>query len=86
MRAILLHDGPTIMAYPGQARPYQHRLAQRQMAVLREAGIVLWDQATRETEDAEDELGWVMSPGGIVAAVAQRLSAPASGANPVDAS
>ena len=86
VRAILLHDGPTIMAYPGQARPYQHRLAQRQMAALREAGIALWDQAARENEDAEDELGWVMSPSDIVAVVAQQLSAPAGGANPADAS
>ena len=80
VRAILLHEGPTIMAYPGQAQPYRHRLAQRQIAVLREAGIVLCDKAARETEDAEDELGWVMSPAEIVAAVAQQLPAPAGAA------
>jgi hypothetical protein len=64
------------MAYPGQARPYQHRLLQRQLAVLRDADIVLWDQAVRETEDAIDELGWVMLPAEIVAAVAQQWPSP----------
>jgi phosphopantothenoylcysteine synthetase/decarboxylase len=78
IRAILLHTGPTIMAYPGQARPYQHRLVQRQLAVLRDANIVLWDEAVRETEDATDELGWVMSPSEIVAMVARQLSSPVS--------
>ncbi len=77
IRAILLHAGPTILAYPGCARPYQHRLVQRQLAVLREADMVLWDQAVRETEDAVDELGWVMSPSEIVAVVAQQLPSPA---------
>lgn len=76
IRAILLHPGPTIMAYPGPARPYRHRLVQRQLAVLRDADIVLWDEAVRETEDAVDELGWVMSPSEIVAAVAQQLPSP----------
>ena len=76
IRAILLHTGPTIMAYPGQARPYQHRLLQRQLARLRDADVVLWDQAVRETEDAVDELGWVMSSAEIVAAVAQQLPSP----------
>jgi phosphopantothenoylcysteine decarboxylase / phosphopantothenate---cysteine ligase len=78
IRAILLHTGPTIMAYPGQARPYRHRLVQRQLAVLRDANIVLWDEAVRETEDATDELGWVMSPSEIVAVVARQLSSPVS--------
>lgn len=77
IRAILLHDGPTVMAYPGRATPYRHRLVQRQLDVLRDAGVVLWDEAVREADDAEDELGWVMSPSDIVAAVAQQLSVPA---------
>ncbi len=76
IRAILLHTGPTVMAYPGRARPYLHRLVLRQLAVLREVDIVLLDQAIRESEDAVDELGWVMSPSEIVSAVAQQLSAP----------
>ncbi len=65
------------MAYPGQARPYQHRLLQRQLAVLRDADIVLWDQAVRETDDAVDELGWVMSSAEIVAAVAHSVGSGA---------
>jgi phosphopantothenoylcysteine decarboxylase / phosphopantothenate---cysteine ligase len=76
IRAILLHAGPTVMAYPGQARPYQHRLVQRHLAVLRDADMVLWDEAVREAEDAVDELGWVMSPAEIVAVVARQLSSP----------
>jgi phosphopantothenoylcysteine decarboxylase/phosphopantothenate--cysteine ligase len=76
IRAILLHVGPTVMAYPGQARPYRHRLVQRQLAVLRDADIVLWDKAVREAEDVDDELGWVMSPAEIVAVVAQQLPPP----------
>ncbi len=79
IRAILLHDGPIIMAYPGCARPYQHGLVQRQLAVLRDAGMVLWDRGVRETEDAVDELGWVMSPSEIVEVVAQQLPASAPG-------
>lgn len=79
IRAILLHTGPTIMAYPGQALPYRHGLVQRQLAVLREADIVLWDKAVRETEDAVDELSWVMAPSEIVAVVAQQLPASAGG-------
>ena len=75
IRAFLLHDGPTIMAYPGQAHPYRHRLVQRQLAVLREADIVLLDEAVRETEDAVDELGWVMSPEAIVAEVERQVNA-----------
>ncbi len=81
IRAILLHAGPTIMAYPGCARPYQHHLTQRQLSVLREANIVLWEQAVRETEGAVDELGWVMSPAEIVAEVARRLPASADTGN-----
>ncbi|ETW98836.1 MAG: hypothetical protein ETSY1_17195 [Candidatus Entotheonella factor] len=80
IRAMLLHTGPTVMAYPGQARPYQHRLVQRQLAVLRDAGIVLWDEAMRQTEDAVDELGWVMSPSEVVAVVARQLPPPAEAA------
>lgn len=73
IRAILLHAGPTVMAYPGHALPYRHRLVQRHLDVLRDAGIVLWDEAVREMEDAVDELGWVMSPAEIVSAVARQL-------------
>jgi hypothetical protein len=54
---------------------------QRQLAVLRDADMVLWDKAVRETEDAVDELGWVMSPSEIVAVVAQQLPSPAEEAN-----
>ncbi len=81
VRAILLHDGPIVMAYPGQARPYRHRLVQRHLTVLRDADIVLWDEAVREAKDAVDELGWVMSPSEIVAVVERQLSSAAAVAN-----
>ncbi len=76
IRAILLHAGPTLMAYPGHASPYRHRLVQRHLEVLRDSGIVLWDEAVREVDDAVDELGWVMSPAEIVSAVARQVSSP----------
>ncbi len=81
IRAILLHDGPTVVAYPGHASPYRHRLVQRNLEVLRDAGMVLWDEAVRETGDAVDELGWVMSPSEIVAAVVRQLPSSADVAN-----
>jgi phosphopantothenoylcysteine decarboxylase/phosphopantothenate--cysteine ligase len=80
IRAFLLHDGPTIMAYPGQAYPYRHRLVRRQLAVLREADIILLDEAVREAQEAVDELGWVMSPEAIVAEVERQLTPSGHGA------
>ena len=72
VRACLMHQGPTVCAYPGQARSYQHPLVQRNIEVLRDAGIVLHDQGMSEG-DAPDELGWVLSSEAIVATVADQL-------------
>lgn len=73
VRAVLLHPGPTVLAYPGQARPYQHVLVQSQVQRLRQAGMIVYDEGVRETEAAIDELGWVLSPQAMVAALAQQV-------------
>jgi phosphopantothenoylcysteine decarboxylase/phosphopantothenate--cysteine ligase len=73
VRAALLHQGLTVLAYPGQARPYQHILVQQHVQRLRQAGIMLYDEGIRETEAAADELGWVLSPQDLVIALAQQV-------------
>jgi phosphopantothenoylcysteine decarboxylase/phosphopantothenate--cysteine ligase len=73
VRAVLLHQGPTVLAYPGQARPYQHVLVQSHLQRLRQAGMILYDDGVRETEAAVDELGWVLPPQAIVSALAQQV-------------
>lgn len=76
VRAMLLHAGPTLLAYPGQARPYQHVLVQNNIQRLRDAGIAVFDESVRETESAEDELGWVLSPQAIVEALTRQMQPP----------
>jgi phosphopantothenoylcysteine decarboxylase/phosphopantothenate--cysteine ligase len=66
VRAILLHRGPVVLAFPGQALEYQHPLVQQNLQRLRAAGIILYDTGIRETETVPDELGWVLSPQELV--------------------
>lgn len=73
VRAMLLHQGPTMMVYPGESLPYQHRLVQLHIERLREAGIVIVDQGIRERGTSADELGWALSPDAIVEAVGKML-------------
>jgi phosphopantothenoylcysteine decarboxylase/phosphopantothenate--cysteine ligase len=73
VRAVLLHRGPVVLAFPGQALEYQHALVRQNLQRLRQAGMVLCDQGIRETETAVDELGWVLSPQALVEAVAACL-------------
>jgi phosphopantothenoylcysteine decarboxylase/phosphopantothenate--cysteine ligase len=73
IRALLLHRGPTMLAFPGQAAEFQHLLVQRNLQQLSEAGISLYDKGVPETDDATDILGWTMSPVDIVAALADCL-------------
>jgi phosphopantothenoylcysteine decarboxylase/phosphopantothenate--cysteine ligase len=75
VRALLLHQGPTLFAFPGPARVYQHPLVQHNLQRLRAAGITLYDQGVRDT-DAADELGWSLSPPRIVEAVAHCVQEP----------
>ena len=69
LRALLLHQGPTIFAYPAQARLYQHTLVQHNLQRLRAAGIVLCDAGVPETAASADELGWSLASTTIVEAV-----------------
>jgi phosphopantothenoylcysteine decarboxylase/phosphopantothenate--cysteine ligase len=73
LRALLLHHGPTMLAFPGQAAEFQHPLVQRNFQQLIEAGISLYDKGVAETDSAADILEWSMSPAGIVAALANCL-------------
>lgn len=73
VRAFLLHRGPVVLAYPGQALEYQHALVQQHLQRLRAAGVVLYDKGIRETETAPDELGWVLSPQELVETIAACL-------------
>lgn len=69
LRALLLHQGPAIFAYPAQARLYQHTLVQQNLQRLRAAGIVLCDAGVPETAASADELGWRLASTTIVDAV-----------------
>jgi phosphopantothenoylcysteine decarboxylase / phosphopantothenate---cysteine ligase len=73
VRAILLHRGPVVLAFPGQALEYQHALVQQNLQRLRAAGILLYDTGIRETETVADELGWVLSPQALVETCAAYL-------------
>lgn len=70
VRALLLHRGPVLFAFPGQAIEYQHALVRHNLQRLREAGISLYDKGIPETDTAADELAWALSPSEIVEAVA----------------
>jgi phosphopantothenoylcysteine decarboxylase/phosphopantothenate--cysteine ligase len=70
VRAVLLHRGPVVLAFPGQALEYQHALVRQNLQRLREAGMILCDKGQRESDTAADELGWVLSPQELVEAVA----------------
>jgi phosphopantothenoylcysteine decarboxylase/phosphopantothenate--cysteine ligase len=73
VRALLLHRGPVVLAYPGQALEYQHPLLQHNLQRLRAAGMLLYDKGIHETETAPDELGWVLSPQELVETLAACL-------------
>ncbi|HEY7494997.1 MAG TPA: bifunctional phosphopantothenoylcysteine decarboxylase/phosphopantothenate--cysteine ligase CoaBC [Candidatus Tectomicrobia bacterium] len=70
IRALLLHRGPVVLAFPGQATEYQHPLVRHNLQRLREAGMSLHDQGVPETDSPADELTWALAPSEIVEAVA----------------
>jgi phosphopantothenoylcysteine decarboxylase/phosphopantothenate--cysteine ligase len=70
IRALLLHRGPTVFAYPGQAAVYQHALVQHTLQRLRAAGMQLCDAGVPDTAGATDELGWSLSVQSVVDTVA----------------
>ena len=73
VRAMLLHNGPTVFACTARAAEYQHPLVQRNVRRLRDAGIILCDAGVPETDDSADELGWRMASATVVEAVAASL-------------
>jgi phosphopantothenoylcysteine decarboxylase/phosphopantothenate--cysteine ligase len=70
VRALLLHRGPVLLAFPGQATEYQHALVRHNLQRLREAGISLYDKGVPEAGETTDELAWTLSPSDIVEALA----------------
>src|SRR5262249_7063932 len=73
IRALLLHRGPTVFAYPGQAAVYQHALVQHNLQRLRAAGMHLYDTGIPDPTGATDELGWSLPAQKVVEAVAASL-------------
>lgn len=73
VRAILLHNGPTVFAYAARAAEYQHPLIQKNVRSLHGAGVTLCDAGVPETDDSADELGWRMTSETVVEAVAASL-------------
>src|SRR2546426_3912527 len=70
VRALLLHHGPTVFVYPGQAAVYQHALVQHNLQCLRDAGIRLYDAGMPDPTGTSDELGWSLSVQKVVETVA----------------
>jgi len=70
VRALLLHHGPTVFVYPGQAAVYQHALVQHNLQCLRDAGIRLYDAGMPDPTGTSDELGWSLSFQKVVETVA----------------
>lgn len=74
VRAILLHDGPTVLVYPAQAAEFRHPLVLRNVRSLQDAGITLCDAGVPDNDPSADELGWSIEPSKVVEAVARSLA------------
>lgn len=70
VRALLLHRGPTLVAYPGQAAVYQHALVQANVQRLRSAGVHIYDTGLPAASGSSDDLGWGLDAAAIVAHLA----------------
>ena len=88
VRALLLHEGPTVFACAARAAEYQHPLVRQNVQRLRDAGLILCDAGVaemavvsgqwlvageRQKPPAADELGWRIAPATVVEAVADSL-------------
>jgi phosphopantothenoylcysteine decarboxylase / phosphopantothenate---cysteine ligase len=73
IRALLLHGGPTVLAYPGQAAVYQHALVQHNLQRLHAVGMHLYDTGIADPTGITDELGWSLSAQKVADAVTECL-------------
>ena len=73
VRALLLHDGPTVFACAVRAAEYQHPLVRQNIQRLRDAGVTLCDAGMAETDAPADELDWRIAAATVVEAVAAAL-------------
>ncbi len=73
VRALLLHRGPTVLAYPGQAAVYQHPLVQANLQRLRAVGIQLYDAGVPGPTETTDDITWALEAQPIVERVAECL-------------
>lgn len=74
VRAILLHDGPTVFVCPARAAEFRHPLVQQNVERLQHAGITLCDAGVQDDDGSADELGWSIDPTAVVEAVAHSLA------------
>lgn len=74
VRAILLHDGPTVFVCSVRAAEFRHPLVLRNVQRLRDAGIALCDAGVPDNDGSADELGWSIDPLSVVEAVARSLA------------
>ena len=74
VRAILLHDGPTLLVCPARAAEFRHPLVLRNVQRLQDAGITLCDAGVPDDDASADELGWSIDPLKVVEAVARSLA------------
>ena len=73
LRAILLHDGPTVFACPARAAEFRHPLVMQNVQRLQDAGVTLCDAGGPDGDRSRDELGWVLDPANVVQAVTHSL-------------
>src|SRR5215813_190134 len=74
VRALLLHRGPTVLAYPGQAAVYQHARVQHNLQCLHAAGIRLCDTGVPDMPGSTDELAWSLSAQTVVETIADCMA------------
>ena len=74
VRAVLLHDGPTVLACPARAVEFLHPLVERNLQGLRDVGITVCDAGMPDDSGDADELGWSIDAAAVVQAVAHSLA------------
>ena len=74
VRAVLLHNGPMVLACPARAVEFLHPLVKRNLQGLRDAGITVCDAGMPDDGGGADELGWSIDAAAVVEAVALSLA------------